>query len=67
MGTENQRKLAVTGGLFSAIYLTMNNVLPNAPELLMGLTLGLGLAFLVLGLLPGESWRKLRRWRHSGE
>lgn len=57
----------MVGGLFGAIYLILNNQLPSFPEFLLGLLLGLGLVFLVLGLLPEENWRKLRKWKHRGE
>ncbi len=67
MKTENQRRFAVIGGLCGAVYLTLNNLLPSAPDLLLGLLLGLGVVFLVLGLLPEETWRELRKWKHRGE
>jgi len=67
MKTEKQRRFAVIGGLCGAAYLTLNNLLPSVPELLLGLLLGLGVVFLLLGLLPEETLRKLRKWKHRGE
>ena len=54
MKTAAQRRFAMVGGLFGAIYLILNNQLPSFPEFL-------------LGLLPEENWRKLRKWKHRGE
>ena len=51
MKTAAQRRFAMMGGLFGAIYLILNDQLPSFPEFLLGLLLGLGLVFLVLGLL----------------
>lgn len=67
MKTTAQRRFALVGGLFGAIYLILNNQLPSFPEFLLGLLLGLGLVFLVLGLLPEERWRRLRKWKRRGE
>lgn len=67
MKTTAQRRFALVGGLFGLVYLILNGLLPSFPELLLGLLLGLGLVFLVLGLLPEERWRKLRKWKHRGE
>lgn len=67
MKTAAQRRFALAGGLFGAVYLSLNNQLPSFPEFLLGLLLGLGLVFLVLGLLPEENWRKLRKWKRRGE
>lgn len=67
MKTAAQRRFALMGGIFGAIYLVLNDLLPSFPELLLGLLLGLGLVFLVLGLLPKEDWRKLRKWKRRGE
>ncbi len=67
MKTAAQRRFAMMGGLFGAIYLILNDQLPSFPEFLLGLLLGLCLVLLVLGLLPEENWRKLRKWKHRGE
>ncbi len=67
MRTEKQRKFAVIGGLCGAVYLTLNQLWPTVPELLLGLLLGVGLVFLVVSLLPEGSWRKLRKWKRRGE
>lgn len=67
MKTQNQRRFAIAGGLFGAIYLILNKALPSAPDFLLGLLLGLGMVLLILGLLPGESWRRLRKWKRRGE
>ena len=67
MKTDTQRRFAAVGALCGAVYLTLNHLLPSLPELLLGLLLGLGLAFLVLGLLPEGSWRRLRKWKRRGE
>lgn len=67
MKTTAQRRFALMGGVFGAIYLVLNDLLPSFPEFLLGLLLGLGLVLLVLGLLPEENWRKLRKWKRRGE
>lgn len=67
MKTEKQRRLAALGGLCGAAYLTLTNVLPGAPELLLGLLLGLTIVFLIGGLLPDETRQKLRKWKRRGE
>ncbi len=59
MKTEEQRPFAAAGGLCGAA----NRLLPGLPELL----LGLGLAFLTLGLLPEGLWRRIRRWKRRRE
>ncbi len=67
MNTTAQRQFALLGGLLGAIYLARNNLLPGFPDFLLGLLLGLALVFLLLGLLPGEGWRRLRKWKRRGE
>lgn len=67
MKTAAQRRFALAGGLLGAAYLVLNDLLPSLPELLLGLLLGLGMVFLLLGLLPGEGWRRLRKWKRRGE
>ena len=67
MKTAAQRRFALAGGLLSAVYLARNNLLPGFPDFLLGLLLGLGLVFLFLGLLPGEGWQRLRKWKRRGE
>lgn len=67
MNTTAQRQFALLGGLLSAVYLARNNLLPGFPDFLLGLLLGLGLVFLFLGLLPGEGWRRPRKWKRRGE
>jgi len=67
MKTEKQRRFAVIGGLCGAAYLATDNLLPGVPDFLLGLLLGLGVVFLLLGLLPEETCRKLRKWKHRGE
>ncbi len=69
MKTAVQRRFALAGGLLSAVYLALNDLLPAFPDFLLGLLLGLGLGMvlLLLGLLPGEGWRRLRKWKHRGE
>lgn len=67
MKITGRRKLAAAGGLLGAAYLTVNRLLPTIPEFLLGLLLGLGIVFMVTGLLPEENWRKLRKWKHRGE
>lgn len=67
MKTAAQRRFALAGGIFGAVYLVLNDLLPSLPELLLGLLLGLGMVFLLLGLLPGEGWRRLRKWKRRGE
>ena len=67
MRTERQKRFAAIGGLCGAAYLVCNRLLPSLPEFLLGLLLGLGLVCLVAGLLPGENWRKLRKWKRRGE
>ena len=67
MNTTAQRQFALLGGLLSAVYLARNHLLPGFPDFLLGLLLGLGLVFLFLGLLPGEGWQRLRKWKRRGE
>lgn len=67
MKTNKQRKFAAVGALFGALYLTLNNLLPTVPELLLGLLAGLAMVYLVVSLLPEKSWRKLRGWKNRGE
>lgn len=67
MKTERQRRYALIGGLCGAVYLTLNQTLPTVPEFLMGPALGLGTVFLVLGLLPENAWKTLRKWKRRGE
>lgn len=69
MKTAVQRRFALAGGLLSAVYLALNDLLPAFPDFLLGLLLGLGLGMvlLLLGLLPGEGWRRLRKWKRRGE
>lgn len=67
MKTEKQRRLAMAGGLCGAAYLALTNVMPGIPELLLGLLLGLCIVLMIGGLLPEETWRKLRRWKRRGE
>lgn len=64
---ERQRKFAMLGGLFGAIYLAANNLLPSLPEVLLGAMLGLGIVFFILALLPEKTARKTRKWKHRGE
>ena len=69
---DNRRKTFVhTGGLFGLLYLITNRtngILPDMPalELAKGLLMGLGLAFLVVSLLPEEAMAKLRGWKSRG-
>ena len=67
MKTAAQRRFALAGGLLSAVYLALNDFLPAFPDFLLGLLLGLGMVFLLLGLLPGEGWRRPRKWKRRGE
>ena len=67
MKTAAPRWFALVGGLFGLVYLILNNQLPSFPDFLLGLLLGLGMVFLLLGLLPGEGWRRLRKWKRRGE
>ena len=67
MKLSKQRRLAAIGCLFGAAYLVLNRTAPTVPELLLGLLLGLALVLMVVGLLPEESWQKLRKWKRRGE
>lgn len=67
MNTTARRQFALLGGLLGAVYLARHNLLPGFPDFLLGLLLGLALVFLLLGLLPGEGWRRLRKWKRRGE
>lgn len=67
MKSSKQRLFAAVGGLCGAAYLTCNNVLPSAPDLLLGLLLGLAAVLILMGLLPEERWRRLRKWKRGGE
>ena len=67
MRMSKQRRFAAVGCLFGAAYLVLNRAVPTVPELLLGLLLGLALALMIVGLLPGESWRKLGKWKRRGE
>ena len=64
---ERKRKYAMLGGLFGAVYLAANNLLPGVPDLLMGIVLGVGILFFVLALLPEKTSRKVRKWKRRGE
>lgn len=64
---ERKQRFALLGGLFGAVYLAANHLLPSLPDMLMGAVLGLGLVFLVLSLLPEETLRRLRKWKRRGE
>lgn len=59
-----KKRYAAVGALFGLVFLVSNGLLPGAPELLKGLLVGLGLAFLALSLLPEPALRKLRRWKN---
>ncbi len=61
MKTAAQRRFALAGGLLGAAYLALNDLLPAFPDFLLGLLLGLGMVFLLLGLLPGEGWQRLTK------
>ena len=67
MRMEKQKWLALLGTLCGAAYLLLSNVMPSALEFLLGLLLGLALVCMVAGLLPEESWQKLRKWKRRGE
>ena len=67
MKTAAQRRFALAGGMLGAAYLALNDLLPAFPDFLLGLLLGLGMVFLLLGLLPGEGWQRLRKWKRRGE
>lgn len=67
MKGSKQKHFALLGGLLGAVYLTVNNLLPSVPELLLGLLLGLGMALIAVGLLPEAGWRRLRKWKRRGE
>ena len=62
-----KRWFAAVGGLCGAAYLVSNRLLPALPEFLLGLLLGVGIVFMIVGLLPEENWRKLRKWKRRGE
>lgn len=64
---ERKRKYAMLGGLFGAVYLLANRVLPGIPELLLGAVLGVGIVFFVLALVPEKTARKVRKWKRRGE
>ena len=67
MKMEKRRRFAAVGGLCGAAYLVSNGPLLTAPDLLLGLLLGLGLAFMTMGLLPEEAVNRLRKWKRRGE
>ena len=67
MKTEKQRLLALIGALCGAAYLTFNRLWPSLPDFLLGVLVGLSLVLLIVGLLPAENWRKLRKWKRRGE
>lgn len=67
MKNRRQRTFALVGGVFGALYLILNGLVPSVPELVMGLLLGLAAALLITGLLPEQVMEKLRKWKHRGE
>ena len=67
MKTAVQRRFALAGGLLSAVYPYIKKKKTAFPDFLLGLLLGLGMVLLLLGLLPGEGWRRLRKWERRGE
>lgn len=67
MKTGRQKRLAAVGGASGAAYLAMNNLLPSAPDFLMGLLLGLGAVGMILGLMPEERLDFLRRRKQRGK
>ena len=63
---DARKRFALCGGLFGVAYLAAGNLLPGVPDFLMGLFLGLGLVFLVLGLLPEGQLKAFRKWKRRG-
>ncbi|MDE7260660.1 MAG: hypothetical protein K2N78_01150 [Oscillospiraceae bacterium] len=67
MKTEKRRRFAAIGGLCGAAYLVSNGPLLTAPDILLGLLLGVGLVLMIVGLLPEETVNRLRKWKYRGE
>lgn len=65
--SERKRKYAMLGGLFGAVYLLANRVLPGIPDVLLGTVLGLGCLCVIASLLPEKTARKIRKWKRRGE
>ena len=63
MKTAVQRRFALAGGMLGAAYLALNDLLPAFPDFLLGLLLGLGMVFLLLGLLGMGLLLALAPWR----
>lgn len=67
MKNGRQRTFALLGGVFGALYLTLNNLAPSVPELVMGLLMGAAAVLLISSLLPETVMEKWRKWKHRGE
>lgn len=67
MRNERRTWLAAAGGICGAAYLAANQLVPSIPDILMGLLLGLGAVLMMIGLLPEEARKRLRKWQRRGE
>lgn len=67
MRNERRTWLAAAGGICGAAYLAANQLVPSIPDILMGLLLGLGAVLMMIGLLPEEARKRLRKWKRRGE
>lgn len=67
MRDERRTWLAAAGGICGAAYLAANQLVPSIPDILMGLLLGLGAVLMMIGLLPEEARKRLRKWKYRGE
>lgn len=67
MRDERRTWLAAAGGICGAAYLAANQLALSIPDILMGLLLGLGAVLMMIGLLPEEARKRLRKWKRRGE
>lgn len=52
------------GILLQAIYLILNRFL-NIPNFILGLLLGLGLCFIIIGILPERAYVKIKQLKST--
>lgn len=58
------RKELRLGILLQAIYLIVNRFL-NIPNFILGLLLGLGLCFIIMGILPERAYVKIKQLKST--
>ncbi|WP_129724253.1 hypothetical protein [Xylanivirga thermophila] len=58
------RKELFIGIFAQAIYIVLSRFF-NAPELFLGFLQGLAVCFIIIGILPRESYSKLKEWKRA--